>query len=233
MRKDRKIKFFILLILLDFFVSKATAQTNSLDGVEIEQWDRYIRKFRRDHHLSLITSYDRGSWDVRHFGPVDDQSFVSTGIETTLEYTFHIQIIGRFGYSLGTSAGYMFERAGSKDERFTPASAWKLPGLVGQLVYNIDPAARIFVGGAAYLARFNGFRVVQDDGSDDRAALTAEAFSFQTGIDLFYTINSGVRFFYNRQLMMINRLDDSNYLSNAHLIRNSQGGGIGAVYHFL
>ena len=234
MRKPHKIKLFILLNLLIFFATPAVAQLDTLENVSIGEWDRYVRKFRRDHHLSVLTSYDRGTWKVGRFGDIVNENFASEVIDMEIQYTFHIQILGRFGYSLGTSGGYFYERLGKKSDQFSPSSGWKLPGLVAEVVYNLDASARIFSGCEFYLTRLNNIGTRYRDGSADQAALTAETYEFHTGVDWFYVLNSGIKFFYYERLMWIPKPQDaSGYLSDARLSRTSRGAGIGVIYHFL
>lgn len=202
-------------------------------GLEIHAWDRYVRKFRRDHHLAVVSGWDQGEWHVGRFGNLVDQDFRSAGIDSSLIYTFHIQIEGKFGYYLGTSAGYYEEKRGSRTDDFTPSSMWKMPGVVGGLVYNYDPTGRFKIGGLAYLARLNNMRT-RINNESEQVAVSAECFEFTAGWDAFVSLNWGVHLqYHHRRLWVPKPIEASGYLVDAQMNRNSQGGSIGLLYHFL
>lgn len=247
----RKIKMNILLLLLAFTAPlRLLAATPPIDlrnpqeyltrilavpdgGLEIHAWNRYVRKFRRDHHLAIVTGWDQGEWHVRKFGTLADQDYKSAGIDSTIIYSFHIHISGKSGYYLGTSAGYYSEQAGSRSDLFTPPSMWKLPGVVAGLVYNYDPTGRFKVGGAAYLGRLNDMRTRINDESET-AAVSAECFELTAGWDAFVTLNWGLHLqWHHRRMWVPKPVEAASYLVDAQLDRMSQGVTLGGVYHFL
>lgn len=202
-------------------------------SLEIHSWDRYVRKFRRDHHLAVTTGWDQGSWHIGSLGKISDQDFKSAGVDSTVLYTFHIQLEGKFGYYLGTSAGYYTEQIGSRNDEFTPSSMWKLPGVVGGFVYNYDPTGRFKVGTIGYLARLNNLRTRINDESQ-QLALSAECFEITAGWDAFLTLNWGVQLQWHNRQMWVPKPDNAGgSILDAHLNRASQGLTLGSVYHFL
>lgn len=202
-------------------------------SLEIHAWDRYVRRFRRDHHLAVTTGWDQGTWHVGSVGQVKDQDFKSAGIDSTIIYTFHIQIEGKAGYYLGTSAGYYSEQRDHRNDQFTPSSMWKLPGVVAGLVYNYDPTGRIKVGAIGYLGRLNNLRTRIGDESQ-QLALSAECFEMTVGWDAFFTLNWGLHLqWHNRRMWLPKPEAAAGYLVDANLNRSSQGLTLGSVYHFL
>ena len=202
-------------------------------GLEIHAWDRYVRKFRRDHHLAVTTGWDQGTWHIGKFGTIHDQDYRSAGVDSTVIYTFHIQIEGKAGYYLGTSAGYYGEQWGSRNDLFTPSSMWKLPGVVAGLVYNYDPTGRFQVGGVATLARLNNSRT-RINAESEQIAVSAECFELTAGWDAFLTLNWGLQLeWHHRRLWVPKPLEADGKLVDAQMNRTSQGVTVGSVYHFL
>lgn len=255
MRKATKIKsniprFFLIFLIFGTVSSFCpAAEENQNPAVSPEQleairlqassfdmhvWDRYVRRFRRDHHIAVTTGSDRGSWYVGSFGRLQESTFRSEGVDSTFQYTFHIQISGKSGYYLGTSTGYFAELRKRRDDDFGPSSMWKLPGLVAGLVYNYDPTGRFFAGGEGYLSRVNQLETRDSKGESQTISVTGESFDFLCGWDKFVSLNWGIRTqYYNRQMWIPPPKNAETYPVDARLRRTSQGVTIGGVYHFL
>ncbi len=201
---------------------------------DIHKWDRYVRRFRRDHHLVASMGYEKGYWHVGSFGRIADESFVSRGIDASIQYTFHIQLISKFGYYLGTGGGYYLELEKRDERDFGPSSMWRLPGLIVGLVYNYDSAGRVFADFSGYLSRVTELATANTLGESETISVTGESFDFHVGWDRFLSLNSALRLQYTSQQMWVPSPKNADkYALNAHLKRKSNGGSIGYVFHFL
>lgn len=197
-------------------------------------WDRYVRQFRRDHNLSFSFGYARTHWDVKKFGDYTRKKYNSTQQYFVADYTFHILILGKAGYFLGTNSGYVYTRPNDIDNQFRASTSWILPGVRGGLVYNYDSSGRVFVGSGAQLERFNDLRTHRSTGAWDSIAVTGESFQAFAGIDLFFSLNSSIHLAWSETRTFIQSPKESNdYVVNAIMMKRASGGEFGLLYHFL
>ncbi len=203
-------------------------------GVALNEWDRYVRKFRRDHNLSLSIGFAETKWEVRKFGDLRGKNYKSTQESFILDYSFHILIAGKSGYFLGTNSGYVYTRPDNIDNEFRPSHSWLLPGVRGGVVYNYDSSGRIFIGGGAQLERFNELRTHRVTGDWNNAAMTGESVQMFAGMDLFFSLNSSIHFAWTETRCTLQKPQEStDYLVNATIVKRSLGGELGLLYHFL
>jgi hypothetical protein len=203
-------------------------------GLALHVWDRYVRRFRRDHNLSLSAGYQYVTWNVQRFGDFTDKSYNSDQASLILDYTFHILISGKTGYFLGSSAGYIYAKPDKLDNEFQPATSWLLPGVRAGLAYNYDPSGRLFAGFGAQLERFNGLRTHRLSGPWESAHLTGETYQLYAGIDLFFALDMAVHFTLVSNTTVFQKpADAGDFLVNARLSRRSQGAELGLMMHFL
>ncbi|MCX6125571.1 MAG: hypothetical protein NTV34_12630 [Proteobacteria bacterium] len=206
-------------------------QTNKEDAYI---WDRYVRKFRRDHHIAVSSGFDRGMWHVGSFGRLQETSHNSEGVDTTIQYSFHLQIIAKFGYYLGTSSGYYAELRRRHDDDFGPSSMWKLPGIAAGLVHNYDPTGRFYAGTEVYLSRIVRLESVNTSGESETIAVTGESFDIMYGWDKFVSLNWAIRIqAHDRRMWVPAPMESEGYPVDARLRRVSKGLTLGALYHFL
>lgn len=201
---------------------------------DVHIWDRYVRKFRRDHHLTFLSGWDSGLWRIGSFGRLQDEEFKSSGVDSTLQYTFHLQIISKLGYYLGSSAGYYAELRERGDDDFGPSSMWKLPGFAAGLVYNYDATGRVFVGAETYLSRIVRLETRTSTGDSDTIAVTGETVDLMLGWDKFVSLSWGLRVQMVDRRMWVPRPYEAETESvNASISRRSRGYSLGTVFHFL
>lgn len=203
-------------------------------GLALHVWDRYVRRFRRDHNLSLSLGYQYVTWNIQRLGDYTDRTYQSTQSSVLLDYTFHILISGKTGYFLGSSAGYIYARPDKIDDEFQPSTSWLLPGVRAGLAYNYDPSGRIFAGFGAQLERFNGIRTRRLNGRWESTHLTGETYQIYAGIDLFFILDSAVHFaLVNNTTVFQKPTDAGDFLVNARMSRLTQGAELGLLMHFL
>jgi len=246
------LKLFILLIFLQFNVPVLGAEglSRESDQVDLIQdqlqqlrlqrqqddlgiWDRYVRRFRRDHHIAFNLGWDRGRWNVGSFGRVRDHQFKSEGIDATVQYSFHLQIYGKFGYYLGSSGGYYSEFR-RRDDDFGPSSMWKLPGIAAGLAYNFSSSDRLLLGGEAYLSRIVRLESRDETGESVTIAVTGETYDVTATWDKFIALTWGVRVMaYERKIWVPRPKAVAGYPLDAKVSRTSRGVSLGTIYHFL
>ena len=243
MRKNklmrRKPWLAIFCIYIMFSACYAMEETGAVEpesgaGLALHVWDRYVRRFRRDHNISLSLGYASAKWDVQSFGDYQGKSYRTDQNSVVAEYTFHILISGKTGYYLGTSSGYVFARRNKLDDEFQPASSWLLPGIRAGIVYNYDPSGRIFAGVGAQLERFNDLKTHRINGEWQSASLTGESLQMIAGVDLFFALETAIHFAWvDTKTLFQKPAASSNFLVNARLTRRAQGAELGLLYHFL
>jgi hypothetical protein len=216
----------------NFGVPSITELIGSED--EIHKWDRYVRRFRRDHNLSVFHSFDQGYWNVGSFGQIQNEDFISRGVSSLIQYTFHIQLVSKFGYYLGSNAGYFVELEQQDDRDFGPASYWILPGLLGGIVYNYDSTGRVFVGGSANLSRILSLKTIDTHKTPQSITVTGEIFELATGWERFVTLNLALKLQYSARRMWVPKPKNAESLPvDAKINYESRTLGLGITYHFL
>jgi hypothetical protein len=240
MRKSFFIKYGLWLAAILFLssISDTYAQTDVSTepggGLALHVWDRYVRRFRRDHNLSTSIGYQSVDWDIQRFGDYTDRTYKSTQTSLVVDYTFHILLSGKTGYFLGSSFGYVYAKPDKIDDEFQPSTSWLLPGVRAGLAYNYDPSGRIFAGMGAQLERFNGLRTRRIAGDWQPASSTGESFQIYAGIDLFFTLDTAIHFTIVENSTIFQKpADAGDFLVNARMRRRAQGAELGLLIHFL
>ena len=229
----------IFCLYIMFSCCYAEEATNSVEsepggGLAIHVWDRYVRRFRRDHNIGLSLGYQSAKWDVQSFGDNRGKSYRTDQNSVVAEYTFHILISGKTGYYLGTSGGYIFTRPNKLADEFQPSSSWLLPGVRAGIVYNYDPSGRFFAGVGAQLERFNDLKTNRATGEWQSASLTGESLQMTVGADLFFALETAIHLAWIDSITYFPKpADASDFLVNARLTRRAQGAEMGILYHFL
>ena len=196
----------------------ATVESEAGGGLALHVWDRYVRRFRRDHNISLSIGYASARWDNQSLGDYEGKNYRTDQNSIVAEYTFHILISGKTGYYLGTSGGYVFTRPNRLDNEFQPSSSWLLPG----------------VRAGAQLERFNDLKTHRASGVWQSASLTGESLQMTVGVDLFFALETALHLAWVDTVTYFPRpADASDFLVNARLTRRVQGGELGLLYHFL
>jgi hypothetical protein len=235
----------ILLLLINFTYITGTYAQNS-DSPEkpaesepeevlaIHVWDRYVRRFRRDHNLALSLGYGAAKWHISRFGDISETSYWVEQLSFVADYTFHILISGKTGYFLGSSAGYIYVKQEKLKDQFQPSPSWLLPGVRVGFVYNYDPSGRFFGGFGAQLERFNELRTHRSDGEWQNMSITGESFQMFAGVDLFFAMDKALHIVWIDTTTYIPKPDDASaFLVNSKIGRRVQGAELGLMIHFL
>ena len=206
---------------------------------EVHRWDRYVRGFRREHNFAFSLGIAKGTWDVRHFGTLEQKKYSNSGVFTRFQYSFHLPLVGGFGYLLGSSFGYLYESTDKRRE-FQAVPALMFPGLLAGFVENFSPVFRWSAALDIYLERLNG--LAEHDGTqpDPEIYVTMEAFDFGTFFDIFYDLEWAVRLElhhrhseYLEPLCAVGEDCRHDFPSNANIKKDDDWVGLGLVLHLL
>ena len=204
-------------------------------------WERYVRSFRREHNFAFSLGLDRGRWLVQSFGdrPDDqiiDQGYTSAGAWTKFQYSYHIQLYRGFGYLLGTSAGYHYERPPA-DQVWRPVPSIQFPGALAGIVLNINPAWRLSVALDVYLERYN--KIVRHLPGKPETAISVTLQTYDLGyfVDVFYDMSWAIRLEAHQRLLYYRRPRrqsvDPEFPVNAIFRKEDGWLGVALVFHLL
>lgn len=195
-------------------------------------YDRYVLNFRREHNFSIMSGVTRGHWKVQRFQDLKDRTFPANGILTRFQYTFHLPLLGGFGYMLGSGGGYHYESPNTRGE-FRPVSAWQFPGIILGLVNNFNSIIRLSTTAEAYLERHEGLKTKQKT-----IFITSNVFDFGAALDIFYDLSFALRLEYHQRELLYEKPfipDDSveSFEVDAKLGKKDTVWGLGMVYHLI
>lgn len=205
-----------------------------------DDWDRYVRGFRREHNFALSAGASSGTWDVRRFGALNNKKYDNSGVFTRFQYSFHLPLYGGVGYMLGSSFGYHYESSDSRRE-FRPVPALMFPGVLIGLVNNFNSIFRMSVAFDAYMERLDNLTGPDPNDSSIKRqiSVTMEAFDFGAFLDFFYDLAWAVRLeAHRRHLEYLEPGCASGTCSrefgvNANFKKDDNWVGLGLVHHLL
>lgn len=226
----------LLIIFAAFLSLGAKAQSNEKETtyLEVHPWQRYTQGFRKEHHFSLSMGSGQGRWKVGHFGDLHDDSLSASSLWVTSQYSFHIQLWDGFGYFLGSSIGFSYEKTSS--EQFDTKPSWHLPGLSLGLVYNQSPVVRYLVFQEVYLERMENLSGFQ---GDEHLSLDANLFCLvdvAVAMDYFFSLRFGLRLEAHYRKVFYSSPDNAeggNLPEGARFEKVDQWVGLGLVSHMI
>jgi hypothetical protein len=201
---------------------------------ELHEWEKSVRGFRRDHHFGLNLRRVQGAWDFERYGAIRDLQFSSYSSYLGLSYEFHLQLMGGFGYYLGSGTGItLTDRADFSG--FRKPLMFSIPGVSAGLVWNGSPAYRVFCGGQLYLERLERIEVRQDGGpSNPEIGITARGATAQLGLDVFPKLSLAMRSeLVWRSFQTVIPKNAANYGTNVMIKREEMGVSVGLIYHYI
>ena len=192
----------MLTLAFLMMVPKAQAQSQPTDASLrqlLHPWQRYVRGFRRGHNFSFSVGATQGHWQIKSFGSLEPGRYSGSGIYSKFHYSFHLPIKWGLGYFVGSSVGYHFEAAETRQD-FKPVPSYMFPGILAGLVFNVTPSVRVMLGADAFLERYNGLAERDDQGEDRNISVTMRSYDIQSGFEIFYDINWALRFEYHYRI---------------------------------
>jgi len=208
---------------------------------EDHPWERYVRSFRREHNFAFSLGLDRGRWLVQRFGDrsddqIVDQVFTSAGAWTKFQYSYHIQWYRGFGYLLGSSAGYHYERPPA-NQVWRPVPSMQFPGVLAGFVLNMNPVWRMSLALDVYLERYN--KIVRHLPGKPETAISVTLQTYDLGyfVDVFYDMSWAIRLEAHQRLLYYRRPRrqsvDPEFPVNAIFRKEDGWLGVALVFHLL
>ena len=148
-------------------------------------FSKYLSGFRQEHHFSLITGQTKGTWKITRFGDIQNKSEPSKGIFLKARYSFHLPLVGPFGYALGTSMGVL-KHLGTKSKVFYPKVSLQLPSFFLAGIYQVNSRLQFILGLESYLERVEGIEDRSSNTTMDATMIVASDQVFV--IDYFYDL---------------------------------------------
>lgn len=96
--------------------------------------------FRPGHNLTLLGVSQQSSWMVSRAGEVRGVDFESWEPGLVLRYSFHLNLVRKFGLVLGTGVGAWFQN--KTVEGFRPGSSFMFPSILAGVVQNFRADSR-------------------------------------------------------------------------------------------
>ena len=186
-KKKRRIVLFQLALL--------TAATPPALGEEIAADLYYVPAFRSGHNLSLFASEGYNTWYVSQKGnnlsPENQIPSVSTKAFVhglTVRYAYHINLVGSYGFFVGSSAGFrLSEGPYGEGDFFFPGYSIFFPTALGGLVWNLqNPQIRFLIGGEYGAALFPQMSVTTKEGERHKLSPVPNVVSVWGGFDKFW-----------------------------------------------
>ena len=201
------------------------------DEPEVHEWERYVRKFRKDHNLNLSLLEFEDRWRVGKFAGLEEEQFKIYRTSIRFQYMFHIALYKKFGYFIGSGSGLsLFSQ--SSDSRLTIGSAVAFPGVLAGFVQNFSPNHRMLVLGELFLERYDGLATQRDD--DGQMSVTFKTVHAALAYDYFLSLYIAARIQGSYEFSYYNKPANSdNKVVDASIKRQSLAFGLGLSYHIL
>lgn len=197
------------------------------------EWWHLLEGFRKAHNLNLNIFYAQGQWNINHFSSIQNMKYTFHSSNYKFYYSYHIPIIKRFGYFLGTSVGFSLLHSELKD--LNNPNIYMLPGFIGGFIININSLHRIYSGIDLYLERWENFKDQDDIEDSSSIHITARSYNWFAGIDIFYAFKEAIRIEFQKKQSLFSfakeRIKDIK--TQAKIYKNETWIGIGIVYHLL
>ncbi|RDB36208.1 hypothetical protein [Spirobacillus cienkowskii] len=231
------IRTFIPLITLSqllYLNTKAFAE----DSIAIETDEGYVPVFRSGHNLSIFYSAEYSKWDVsQKISSSSNQkisAFQSHAINSGLflRYSYHINLISRFGFFVGTTTGFLTDFNLGSNTRLLQSHGYLFPSILGGLTYNL--AKSRILAGIEYSAVWYKFMNVKTDADIVKnISPVPDMICIFLGLDYFFKKNKAFSFQSGWRLQQITPLNNNSsatYLNTLSIKNNSYFAGFGITF---
>ncbi len=201
---------------------------------KITHWEGYVGEFRRDHHFALAFGSSSSTWQIKPWDHAQAFTPETKGYFSKFQYSYHIPLVGAFGYFLGSSVGVLADFS-DNDSRFSSSTAYQLPGILAGLCMNFSPVWRASAGTDIYLERIHGI-AWQDEFTVSKLSINMLAFADMLGqLDYFWDIDWAFRLEAHSRHVHYTppQRNKENKVVAAKVSRADQWIGLGIVYHRL
>ena len=108
-----------------------------------------VTSFRPGHNLTFLAVAQQTNWEVGQAGEVRNIKYSTWNAGLTVRYSYHLNLVSKFGMVFGTGIGGAFER--ERHEGFAAGSVLMFPSLLVGFVQNVENDLR-FMALAEYSA---------------------------------------------------------------------------------
>jgi hypothetical protein len=143
--------------------------------------------FRPGHNVTLTGGLSQGRWSVRKVGAVERASGTSIVPILALRYTFHMNLLKKFGLIVGTGSQFLYENQSYSG--FVPGSSFVFPSLTTGVVQNFIADARVLLGVEYSGIWFPWMKTRETDGRVVTVGAVPDLWSVFLQLDKFQTRN--------------------------------------------
>lgn len=194
---------------------------------------------RWDNNFAFTFGMAQGNWLVEQLGEVDGLGYETKAYFIKGQYSFHLPLWGNFGYVLGSSFGYYWERS-VDGKQFHKASSIHFPGVHLGLVYSFAPSFRIFGGVETYLERLDDYSVTTQNPTTNeyerrKVSLTMRPnFDWILGADIFFSRGWGLRLeWHKRRVISSPPSGSEGQVIGTRLTKKDTWIGLGVIFHLF
>ena len=228
---------YVFLFILAYGSAGATYGASSTefavfeDQPEVHEWERYVRRFRKDHNLNISVIQYQDYWRVSKFAELEEEEFRIYRTSIRFQYMFHIAIYKKFGYFIGSGGGFsLFSQ--SPDHRLNVGPVTAFPGILAGLVQNFSPNHRLLLLSELFLERFDKLATQREE--NGQLSATFKTFHAGLAYDYFLTLYFAARIQTSYEFSYYDKPSNSHgKVVDANLRRQSLAFGLGLSYHIL
>ncbi|HYX34097.1 MAG TPA: hypothetical protein VE954_13375 [Oligoflexus sp.] len=158
-----------------------------------KEWSRAVRGFRREHNFSVSYGLVTSRWKGHLTDDANIFSFSNEGHQARISYSFHLPLMGRFGYYLGTQTSVLVA-ASSRDSKGGEIS-YGLPGLNVGVILNLSDRVRVASGLELGWHRIEKLGLPESF-ERKRISVTGETRTWNGQVDYFYELSWAVQLTY-------------------------------------
>lgn len=151
-----------------------------------KEWSRAVRGFRREHNFSISYGLVISRWKGHLTDDSNIFSFENEGHQARLAYSFHLPLVGGFGYYLGTQTSALMAPS-TRDSKGGELS-YGLPGLNVGLILNLSDRVRVASGVELGWHRIEKLGLPESL-QRKRISVTGETRTWNAQLDYFYELS--------------------------------------------
>lgn len=191
-KKHLKVSSLFCFALLICGAGRLSGAEQILDERMDTDWAKVVRGFRHDHNFSATVALTQNRWEGQTQKIVDRFTAKTQAFELQLDYSFHLPLIWKLGYVLGTHTGIIFEE---KDTRgFALARTYILPGMELGLVWNVNEWLRFMTSYRYGWQRAENMTLDKNPREGvEKLAATGDTKSIKVALDYFVEISTAIR----------------------------------------
>ncbi len=231
------IRKYVFLLFLTILICEVKNIANGADFTvfedepEVHEWERYVRRFRKDHNLNFSILEFQDIWKVGKLAELENEEFKIYRTSVRFQYMFHIALYKKFGYFIGSGASLsLFSK--SADSRLSIGTAVGFPGVLAGFVQNFSPNHRLLLISELFLERFDKLTTQKDE--NNQLSASFKTIHASLAYDYFLTLYMAARIEAAYEFSYYSKpANSTDKVVDASLKRQSLAIGLGLSYHIL